>query len=470
MAGSPGFGGTPTPWWQLPNSGIDNIDKSTPAGYQFDRVKNQYVPIVGSPTDELSQRGRTQGMQNDLWSRMMGAFGGMNTFGGGTGGGGTGSGSGSPNSWTPSIWKPNTGDGGQFGNPSGGGQIDPTQLGPGSSRMGGGTAPGVKPIDTGSLGPGSSSMNFSAAAPTPIALPAAGTQGKMPMPARSTAAPWQSITGPNQQQQDAQESATFGKVKDNAANTAQAAMRGLTDSLTARGMSGGGYEGGQIGGTLSRTANQIGEGERQWAGQRYADAEHRADVNTNAGLTARGQDLSSSTAERGQDVGAGVATRGQDIGASTAARGQDLSAAESNLGAATTSRGQDLQALLAKMGFATAERGQNLGAEQSNQNAGVASRGQDVQSLLARMGFATAERGQNLGAAEANQSTGTARRGQDINRSTDWRGQDLTARGQDIQSQEANASLAQQKQLSLQAMLMNALRGMFGGGGNGGLY
>src|SRR5262252_5237682 len=60
--------GAPTPWWQLPeySGGYQNLVNSAPPGYQYDAVQMKYVPIVGSATDALAQRTRTQGIEDTL--------------------------------------------------------------------------------------------------------------------------------------------------------------------------------------------------------------------------------------------------------------------------------------------------------------------------------------------------------------------------------------------------------------------
>lgn len=161
---------------------------------------------------------------------------------------------------------------------------------------------------------GSGSSYGSPSSYTPPAPPASLTT-------HATAAPFDA--GPTAAQQTASDSATYAKVKDNAAHTATASLTGLNDALASRGMTGGGYEAGQIGGTLSREANTIGEGDRQYATQQYADASHRADVNTEAGVAQRGQDIGAATAQRGQDLGA----YDSQLGASTAIHGIDTNAA-----------------------------------------------------------------------------------------------------------------------------------------------
>ena len=84
--------GVPTPWWQIPGpvgrdprAAYDNLVKSAPPGYQYDPVKMDYVPIVGSATDALSERTRAQSIQDSLLKSL--GLGGTGTIGGtGTGG------------------------------------------------------------------------------------------------------------------------------------------------------------------------------------------------------------------------------------------------------------------------------------------------------------------------------------------------------------------------------------------------
>lgn len=105
-----------------------------------------------------------------------------------------------------------------------------------------------------------------------------------------------SANGPSGAQEDAARSATFARTKDNAANTANASLNGLSEALGARGMTGGGYEAGQIGGTLAREANTIGEGDRQQAESELDHAQHRADEQFQGEIAQRGQDLAAQNA------------------------------------------------------------------------------------------------------------------------------------------------------------------------------
>lgn len=81
-AASGGGIGAPTPWWQLPGQGgaLTNLTSSAPAGYQYDPVQMNYVPVIGSATDALTQRARTQGIEDKLLSGLTG-FGGTGAAG-----------------------------------------------------------------------------------------------------------------------------------------------------------------------------------------------------------------------------------------------------------------------------------------------------------------------------------------------------------------------------------------------------
>lgn len=127
--------------------------------------------------------------------------------------------------------------------------------------------------------------------------------------------------------------AAFATAKDQAAQTAQASMRGLQQALSARGLTGGGYQAGQIGTTLAREANTIGQASRDEA-RNEANLQAQADeANLGAQVTQRGQDISrqEADAERAARLAeasfsGGIAQRGQDIGVaeSAANRAADL--------------------------------------------------------------------------------------------------------------------------------------------------
>lgn len=134
-----------------------------------------------------------------------------------------------------------------------------------------------------------------------------------PMPSTATIAPVD-FTAAN--------SAAFATAKDQAAKTADASMTGLTAALQARGMGGAGYEAGEIGKTLSREANTIGEAGR-------AEAMHEADLKAEASKA---------------NLAAEVTQRGQDIGARESKASRDLAAREAAYGGRITERGQDIGA------------------------------------------------------------------------------------------------------------------------------
>lgn len=169
-------------------------------------------------------------------------------------------------------------------------------------------------------------------APGSQATPSFGLSGNYPSMPQPPQQPKVSATqGPSSDQLNAYRASTFGNVKDSAANTSQAAMTALQGELQRRGMGGAGYEGGEIGQTLGREANQIGAGQRQEAQTEYDQALSRANLDTEAQI-----------AQRGQNIGQDVASRGQDIGYNEALRGQDLSKYGTDTSTATSRRGQDL--------------------------------------------------------------------------------------------------------------------------------
>lgn len=214
-------------------------------------------------------------------------------------------------------------------------------------------------------------------------------------------------SGPSADQLKSNNDAVYARAKDDAGNTARAALTGLTGELQGRGMGGAGYEAGQIGSTVSRAANTIGEASRQNAQTQYDQALARANMQDQLNVTQRGQDISSLNSMYGNDIGAFTASRGQDLGASTAARGQDLSLASAKYGTDASS--------------ALTARGQDLGKYSTDVNAGVAAAGH---SLTAR-------------------------------------GQDISKYGIDTSAEEATNALAQQKQLANQQALLGLLKGIY---------
>lgn len=115
--------------------------------------------------------------------------------------------------------------------------------------------------------------------------------------------------------------AAFATAKDQAAQTADASMRGLSGALAARGLGGAGYEAGQIGNTLSREANTIG-------------AAGRDEARNEAALSAQAS---------GENLSAGVTQRGQDIGAQEAEANRESQARSEAYSGAITQREQDIQ-------------------------------------------------------------------------------------------------------------------------------
>lgn len=107
--------------------------------------------------------------------------------------------------------------------------------------------------------------------------------------------------------------AAFGRAKDEAGNTANAALTGLTGELQRRGLGGAGYEAGQIGHTLARDANQIGAASRAEAESSFQEKQREAELNYQGSISQRGQDIGRETTLRGQDLSAGTAARGQDL-------------------------------------------------------------------------------------------------------------------------------------------------------------
>lgn len=310
--GAGGVGGGPTPWWTLPQyaQNFNTLKQNTPSGYNFDPVQGNYVPNVGSPADLEAQRARMQGMENTRFTQGTQAF---NAALSGL------SGLGSSFGATPSF---------NFGGGTGAATSFPSWNGGGFS---GGSTPSIP------------------STPNPASLYAHPTT-----PANTV------VGGPDQGQLAANNSAIFGQAKDQAAQTAQAAMRGLSGSLAARGMGGAGYEAGQVGRTVSNAADQIGAASRQLAQEQYDQALSRANLQAQIASSERGQDLGAQTTLRGQDLGAYSTLRGQDIGAQTAYRGQDLGAYTAQLGAATSQRAQDLAAQEAAAQLGLTARGQNL--------------------------------------------------------------------------------------------------------------
>ena len=65
----------PVPWWQLPEhrGRFANLTNSAPAGMEFDPTSFGFRPIVGSPSDLLAQRARSQRFEDEDRSQRMSA-------------------------------------------------------------------------------------------------------------------------------------------------------------------------------------------------------------------------------------------------------------------------------------------------------------------------------------------------------------------------------------------------------------
>ena len=149
---------------------------------------------------------------------------------------------------------------------------------------------------------------------------------------------------------DAANNAAFATAKDQAAKTASASMLGLNQALGARGMGGAGYEAGQVGNTLGREANTIGEAGRAQAINETNLRARAAEANLGAQVTQRGQDIGAreSAANRalaGSEAAfsGGIAQRGQTIGANEAAANLAAERAAGQFSGNIAQRGQDIQ-------------------------------------------------------------------------------------------------------------------------------
>lgn len=55
MAGAGGLSSGPTPWWQLPNNNVPNLQASAPPGYEYDPVKQGYSRTPTSAGQRTAQ-------------------------------------------------------------------------------------------------------------------------------------------------------------------------------------------------------------------------------------------------------------------------------------------------------------------------------------------------------------------------------------------------------------------------------
>lgn len=118
----------------------------------------------------------------------------------------------------------------------------------------------------------------------------------------------------------ASESAAYGRAKDAIGQQTSGALSGLQSAMAARGMLGGQGEYLGMQGIATAGQGQLGEAARSQAQQELADTLDIEKANLGAGVTERGQDITSATERRGQNMGYAETTRGQDI----TQRGQDI--------------------------------------------------------------------------------------------------------------------------------------------------
>lgn len=85
--------------------------------------------------------------------------------------------------------------------------------------------------------------------------------------------------------------AIFARSKDRAAQTGQAAMRGLTGELQARGVGGAGYEGGRIGRIEGQAESAVASGNRDATEMELGANEHAADQNFAGKQLSRQQEM-----------------------------------------------------------------------------------------------------------------------------------------------------------------------------------
>lgn len=311
MAGTSNSG--PVPWWQLrqgqlnggarglPGAGngnfdgvneIANLEHSAPPGYQFDKVKGTFAPIVGSPSDALAQRGRTQNMENRMFDQQL-------------------------NPLQPQTAQP-SGNGGAP-NPSNGGSsasMDGLQKATGSSwdadqarrteqdrqhnqdvsDQAAATANGIDANRASmqsmiSVLKGNGLLN-------PISAPTYGTPD-------STAA----------------SAAVFARGKDRAAQIGQSSLRGLSDSLSARGVGGAGYEAGQVGKVAGQAESAVGMANRDATQMELEGVTHAADQNFQGQMLTHEEEAARQAQLLGQVGAAGRAPRPTSLtGLSASAR------------------------------------------------------------------------------------------------------------------------------------------------------
>lgn len=179
---------------------------------------------------------------------------------------------------------------------------------------------------------------------------------------------------------DAANSAAFATAKDQAARTAQASMRGLQGALSARGMGGAGYEAGQIGGTLAREANTIGEAGRAQAVNEANLRARAAEANLGAQVTQRGQTIGARESDAARRMAGlesaysgDISQRGQDIGAKEAAANIASERAATSFQGDIAQRGQDV-------GLQESDLAREAAARNADYEGQITQRGQDITS------------------------------------------------------------------------------------------
>lgn len=279
--------GQPTPWWQLNEGGktgqgaLDNLTKSAPAGYQYDAVSMGYRPIVGSPTDMLAQRQRTQGMQDTRFAQGTQAF----------------------NTTEQALQ-------GLLNNPYGGSASESFSAGAGGA---GGTIPF---FGAGSpyTPPGGSTFSYNAASPS--------FQPKVSEVNAPSIQPILDAAGASQ-------NASFGKAKAQAGSLGQSAVGGLRASLAERGLVGSGTEARGLTDRLAAATNPLSDLNTEALRENTGVAQHGSDQALQAALA---------------NFQGGIAQRGQDIGVAEGAAGRGLQAAQTGYSGQIAQRGQDIQA------------------------------------------------------------------------------------------------------------------------------
>ncbi len=237
---------------------------------------------------------------------------------------------------------------------------------------------GQRPAEPASAGAASGALPFMGAG-SPYTPPGGGGPHPLDLPAHpNLPAPINFSSGPGADQLKANNDAIYANAKDEAGNTAQAAMTALQGQLQGRGMGGAGYEAGQIGNTVNREANQIGQVTRQRDQTQYDQALARANTIDQMSLGQRGQDIGALDSLYNTDVGATMTGRGQDISkygidtnANLTARGQDLGKYSTDVNAATARSGQGIS-----------QYGIDMGAYEQDQSRAQQERLAQQQALL----------------------------------------------------------------------------------------